>query len=789
MTLMTRRSIRTAAALLLSSTMMCTSGIALAQEPQVPVSEDGDAIIVTANRREENIQRVPISLQALGEGTLDRHQVNSFDDYTKLLPSVSFQSFGPGQSQLFFRGITSGGDGLPGGALPTSGVYVDEVPVTTIGALLDVHVYDIARVEALSGPQGTLFGASSLAGTLRIITNKPDTSGFSGGYDLQLNKFGPGGVGGGAEGFVNVPISDRAALRVVGFYEHVGGYIDNTPGTRTYTLSDDDPTNDLTVNNDKLVENDFNRVDTYGGRAALKVDLDDDWTATLSGIAQHQETTGSFLYDPRVGDLEVHDFVPSATLDKWYIAALTIEGKLSDWDVVYSGSIHQRSIDIASDYSYYTVYYDNVPGYTNFPDGKGGFLDPTQRFHNHQNIVKQTHELRVTSPATDRFRMTAGLFLQRQSNENVADYIIPGLAATGSSLVVRGDDIFLTDTHIVARDYAGFTQASFDITPALTLTGGIRAFFYKNTLTGFSGFASDAEDAGCTLPVTPACQTVDKKASESGETHKVTLTWQVDPERMLYATYSTGYRPGGNNRRPGINPYKPDTLDNFEVGWKTSWFDRTLRINGAVYYEEWKDLQYALSPPGSAGVTNVYNAGDARVYGAELDISWNYGPFTLSGSGAYNDAALKTTFCSIDLDTGNPFPSCSAADGNISAPKGTRLPIQPRFKGTVTGRYEFDIGSTKSFVQATVLHQSNTTSYLGPFEAALLRDTPPFTTVDFSVGTKIGDINLEAFIQNAFDERGELSHNTVCAPVYCGQFYRIYPIKPQLFGVKLSQRF
>jgi iron complex outermembrane receptor protein len=782
------RSVRTTSALLLASTMLGTSGAALAQEPQAAADDGGDVIIVTATRREENIQRVPISLQALGSQTLEQHQTASFDDYAKLLPSVSYQSFGPGQSQLFFRGIASGGDGLPGGALPTTGVYLDEVPVTTIGAMLDVHIYDISRVEALSGPQGTLFGASSLSGTMRIITNKPTASRFEGGYDLQLNKFGKGDIGGSAEAFVNLPLSETVALRVSGFYERVGGYIDNTPGTRVYTLSDSDPTNDKTVSNTALVEDDFNDVETYGGRAALKVDLDDDWTATLSGLAQHQQTNGSFLYDPRVGDLEVHDFVPSHTQDKWYLAALTIEGKLSDWDIVYSGSIHQRSLDITSDYSYYTVYYDNVPGYTNFPLPSGGYLDPTQKFHNKQQLTKQTHEFRVSSPATDRFRMTAGMFMQRQSNTNLAEYNIPGLASTGLGLNVQGDNIFLTDTEIIARDYAAFAQSSFDITPSLTLTGGIRAFWYHNTLTGFSGFASNAAGAGCTVPITiGSCQTIDKKASESGETHKVTLTWQADEDRMLYATYSTGFRPGGNNRRPGINPYSPDTIDNFELGWKTSWLDGKLRINGAAYYQEWKALQYALSPPGSVGVTNVYNAGDARVYGVELDFFWRMGALTLSGTGAYNNAALKTNFCAIDLTTGNPFPTCSGA--TISAPKGTRLPIQPEFKGTVTGRYEFDIGGGESFVQASVLHQTSTTSYLGPVEAAILEDTPPFTTVDFSVGTKIGDISLEAFIQNAFDERGELSHNSFCAPVYCGQYYRIYPIKPQLFGIKVAQRF
>ncbi len=253
---------------------------------------------------------------------------------------------------------------------------------------------------------------------------------------------------------------------------------------------------------------------------------------------------------------------------------------------------------------------------------------------------------------------------------------------------------------------------------------------------------------------------------------------------MLYATYSTGFRPGGNNRRPGINPYQPDTIDNFEIGWKTSWLGRRLRLNGAAYYEKWNKLQYALSPVGSAGVTNVYNAGDARVFGVEADLLWQDQGLTLSASGAYNDAKLTTNFCQIGA-TGNS--DCTT--GTFAAPKGTRLPIQPKFKINGSARYDFDLGAWKPFFQASVAYQSGTRSYLGVVEGSLLGDTPSFATVDVSTGAKINSISVEFYVQNLFDKRGELSRNTVCAPIYCGPFYRVYPTKPQQFGVKLSQRF
>ena len=778
---------RTYAALLLTTTMLATP--AFAQTAPADAAAPEGEIIVTAQKRSENLQNVPISIQALGSAKLDQHQVASLDDYAKLLPSVSFQSFGPGQSQIFFRGVTSGGDGQHNGSQPTSALYIDETPVTTIAGSVDFHVYDIARVEALSGPQGTLFGSSSLAGTLRIITNRPNKAGFEGGIDLQGNKFGKGGYGGTVEGFVNIPINANMALRASGFYQRDGGYIDNIRGTRTYTLGDGDPTTNLTVNNARFVKNDFNTVETFGGRAALGIDLDDTWTATPSVIYQNQKAKGAFLFDPRLGDLRVTDFTPDLNKDEWVIAALTIQGKLSNWDVTYSGSYFDRRVDNTADYSEYTVAYDALQGsyYTFFPTATGGFLDPTQTFHGNDAYSKQSHEFRVNSPVGDRFRLTAGLFYQRQTDRIVADYVIPGLAGIPNTLAVpkAGDDIFATRGFRVDRDYAAFAEASFDLLPNVTATGGVRVFAYNNSIQGFSGFLSNTTQANC-IPVTAndrVCNNFNKKAVNSGETHKLNLTWKIDPDRLIYATYSTGYRPGGNNRRPGINPYKQDTLSNYEFGFKTSWLDRKLKINGAVFYEEWKDLQYGLSPLGSAGVTNFYNAGNARIYGAEADFSWQIGGLNLSGSGTYIDAKLTTDFCQIG-PTGNPV--CAGPPG---APRGTRLPVQPKFKGNATARYVFDVGPAQPFVQASVQHQSGTTSSILTADAALLGPTNAFTTFDFSAGAKLGRFSLEAFMQNAFDERGVLSVNVACVPNICGGGKRYYPIKPLLFGVKVGTKF
>ncbi len=775
------------AALLASTAISATP--AFAQDAPAGGGEIDDTIVVTAQRREERLQDVPISITALGAAKLEQANVQSFDDYAKLLPSVSFQSFGPSQSQIFFRGVSSGGDGLHIGPLPTSSMYVDEIPVSTIGGTVDFHVYDIARVEALAGPQGTLFGASSLSGVLRIITNPAKLGETSGSIDLQLNKYGKGEFGGTAEGYVNFPLGDSAALRVVGYYDRQGGYIDNIPGSRTFTLDDGDDDTNLTVNNSALVEKNFNDVETWGGRAALKIDLDDNWTVTPQFIYQNQVARGSFLYDPRKGDLAVTDYLPSRNKDRWWQAALTIQGKLSDWDVTYSGGYFERKVDNLTDYSYYSVAYDTYGSYATYlPDGNGGFLDPTENSVLGDKYTKLTQELRVSSPSDKAFRLTAGLFLQHQTDAIRADYQVQGIA---NVIDLQGwfpgnfggtDSIFRTRINRKDRDYAMFAQAEYDLAPTITLIGGIRGFIANNTIYGFSGLGkSNAANnciAGLSFPDVP-CVNVDKKQVESGVIWRGGVRFKPSDDLMLYGTISRGYRPGGNNRRPGVDPFKSDTLDNYELGWKTHFAN--VYFNGAVFYEKWTNVQFGLVPVGQNGVTNTYNAGDARIYGIEGDISARFGGLTFSAGATYVDAKTTTDLCQVDPITKNIVCEPGVAP---AAAKGTRLPIMPKFKGSATVRYATPFAGGTGFVQGSLTHQGGTRSFLTDAEFAAVGRTKPFTTADFSVGVDWDNWRLEAFIQNAFDSRGALSLNTACATTFCGPFARVYPTRPQLFGIK-----
>jgi outer membrane receptor for ferrienterochelin and colicin len=222
-----------------------------------------ETVTVTAQKRAEDLQKVPISIQAISSETLEQHQVSNFQDYVKLLPSVTFGTAGggvfsgPGFLQVYMRGVASGGDGNHSGSQPSVGVYLDEQPITTITGALDVHMYDIARVEALAGPQGTLYGASSQAGTLRIITNKPDASGFAASAAAEVNVVEDGGIGHVLEGMVNVPIASNAAI-ACGLEPPRRGYVDNVAGTRVF------PTRGIVQNNDLLRRRQLQRGQRHG---------------------------------------------------------------------------------------------------------------------------------------------------------------------------------------------------------------------------------------------------------------------------------------------------------------------------------------------------------------------------------------------------------------------------------------------------------------------------------------------------------------------------------------------
>lgn len=789
-------------AALLASTMLVPA--AARAENSAPVATGADStriaeVVVTATKREESLQKVPMSIQALGETKLNQLNVNEFQDLLRYLPSVNIETLGPNQSTIFMRGVSSGGTQIHSGPLPTVGVYLDEQPVTTIGGTLDIHNYDVSRVEVLPGPQGTLYGASSETGTIRIITNKPTTSGFSAGYDLQGDWVNHGSVGGVAEGFANIPLTPDAAVRLVGFYEYDPGYIDNVFGTRPFASAG------TTIDNRHLVSNNINSVQTYGGRAELLVDLGKGWTIEPSVIGQVSNAPGWNAYEPSVGFLEVQRFQPDLNDDKWILGSLTIHGKLGRWDLTYSGGYFSRVANTQTDYTDYSVAYDQCCGYgASWVDSKGDPLaNPQQLIIGRDHYGKESNEIRIASPGEDRFRMLVGLFQERQTHWIIQDYQIkgfdPGLSVTGWP-----GTIWLTDQFRADTDQAIFTEMSYNIIPSLTITGGVRGYHYDNSLYGFYGYSANFSShtgevnciAGKTFRDAP-CVNLDADTSAWGETHKVNLSWNIDANHLVYFTYSTGYRPGGVNRVKFIGdiplyPYVADTLDNFEIGWKTAWLDNSLQFNGAMYEEVWNDFQFTFLGPNS--VTIIQNAPQAQVLGFEYSVVWNaMRGLTLSTGGSYNHAVLSENFCGDGPD-GAVIHGCS--DSQALALQGQQLPFSPAFKGNFTARYTFPFQGWEAFVQGSATWQTSAPAALLLSEVQYLGSMPGFATADFSVGAKHNNLTVELYLKNAFDTHGQLSRFTPCTTSVCAATYGtiptalyVVPIQPLSLGVKVGQKF
>ena len=833
---------RRALAALLASTMLGSAGIAQAQETPPPSEQtpdpalppppaeapraavtEGDEIIVTATKRVENLQDVPIAITAFGTKTLEDNQVVSFDDYAKMIPSLSYKSAGPGSQNVYFRGVASGENANHSTSLPSVGTYLDEQPITTIQGALDLHIYDIERVEALAGPQGTLYGASSQAGTIRIITNKPDLSRTYGEINLEGNKIAHGDFGYSAEGFVNAPISSNMAARVVAWYRRDGGYIDNIEGTRTYpssgiTISNNDPSDpDL-----DLAEDDYNDVYTYGARAALRIELNENWTITPQIMGQKQKSYGSFAEERGLGELETMQFWYEKANDRWWQAALTVEGKLANFDVTYAGAYMRRQIDGEFDYTDYSYFYDALYGYgVYWYDNAGNLIDPSQYIVSDDRFKKVSHELRFASPADKRLRLIAGLFYQRQQHNIEQNYIIDNLS---DDLAVPGtdDNIWLTDQIRVDRDYAAFGELSYDILPELTVTAGGRYYKYKNSLVGFFGFNSllDSTPGGyssnpiynCDLFPPPTvggpCDNVDKTTKDSGFVHRLNATWKPNSDLLFYATWSRGFRPGGVNRRGVLPPYDPDFLTNYEAGAKIS-FGRGSHLNLAVYQEDWDDIQ--LSFLGQNGLSEVRNAGNARIRGLEADLllrpaqglSWSTGV-------AYNDAKMKTPFCKIavpDLDcTLNVDLNGNGIIGDVSseinallAEKGTRLPLTAKWKMNSRLRYEWNLRSNMTaHIQGAVTYEGRRRRDLRDFENDIYGNLKSYTLVDASAGVARDDWHAELYVKNLFDTRGQLSKSIQCIESVCGDpggataiGPKIYTVvtRPRTIGIKVGRRF
>ena len=800
----------------ISLTLTGSAVAAMVVAPAHAQDESGayiDEIVVSAQKRDQSLQDVAVSIQVLGNQQLEDLNVRGFEDFVDFLPTVSYTSAGPGYAQIYMRGIASGGDGNHSASMPSVGYYLDEQPVTTINQILDVHMYDIARVETLSGPQGTLYGQGSQSGTIRIITNKPVMGEQQFGYDVEGNTVTDGDFGYNLNGFANFPIGDRAAIRLVGWHKEVAGYIDMVPTTMTFPGPQE-----KTANNSGFAREDHNTVTTSGLRALLKVDLNDNWSVSPGIMYQDSSVEGEWAHNPELfGDLETGKLWDSIADDEWYQASLTLEGTVGNLDVVYAGAYLDRENVSEYDYSDYTEYWARYSEYFSgatwcvYYNAAGECALGTQYVGGFEQYARTSHELRIQSSPDNRFRWIAGAFSQMQEHNFDLQWIVPDLDPDATVVLpptgdrkYGGTTVWQTYQVREDNDLAFFGEFSFDFTDRLTATAGLRYFEYENSLYGFNGFGRHctgqyidgdfveipADEGGEMQYPCFDTRVLDDVAKGDDVAGKVNVEYSLNEDSMIYATWSEGFRAGGVNRArvPGIPKYDPDFVTNYEIGWKSLLADGRVRFNGAVYVIDWDNFQFGFLDFTISNLTIVQNVGNSRTTGVEWDLTYAANDNnTLTFSGSYNKAELETDYWRLDEERLDGLPP--------NAPAGTPMPYVPELQLTGIWRSNFEVAAMPAFFQAAASYTGARWNDLDTLNVPARQEMDAYTLLHLSAGIENESWSLGFFINNATDERAEIDifdpgyGTAIPGYVPPGHAWTTTTNRPRSYGVRFSQRF
>lgn len=696
-----------------------------------------EEIVVTAEKRSERLQDVPVPVTAISADTLlDSNQLR-FQDYYASVPSLSLVSSGNGNVTLTIRGVTTGA-----GTNPTVGVTIDDVPygsTTALGGAFtipDVDPSDLARIEVLRGPQGTLYGASSIGGLLKFVTVDPSTDSLTGRVQGDLNGVHNGdGLGYGFRGAINVPLGDQFAIRASGFARRDPGYVDDAA----------------------LHEQGINRVDVEGGRLSALWRPSADWSLKLSALVQNATASGSsaVTLQSGLGDLQqvqLLSHVGGYHHDvRAYSATLSGEmgGVLFTSISGYSVNTNSNVSDVSSFDGFVSNLLFGVPGnalvMTNETD-------------------KVTQEFRLSSSIGHTLDWLVGAFYnhERSPTEEIDEAINP---ATGATAGVVFTDPFPT----TYSEYAVFSDLTFHLTSRFDVQLGGRESqnrqFYEEQIAG-------PFDQLLGLPspiIIPPVRTKDHAF-----TYLATPRFQVSPDLMVYARLASGYRPGGPNPTSTLyglpNHYNPDKTLNYELGVKGDTNEHLFSFDGSVYYIDWKDIQLLLTDP-NTGANYYTNGSRAKSEGAELSVTARpIQNLALSAWVAWNDAQLTA-----DL------PPLSSAIGVA----GDRLPYSSRLSGNFALDEEFVLGNNMIGVVA------GSVSYIGDREsdfAASRRQSrlvlAGYADANMRAGVRYEGWAANLFVNNVLDRRGALAVSRT-APAIFGVNY----IQPRTVGLSLSKTF
>ena len=830
----TRRPRRYARVDLAVAACLCAARIASADDAAGPANGDSTAgvelqeVTVTANRRVENAQDVPIAIQALTGEALQQLSIENFDDVVKYLPNVTMAGGGPGQSNIYMRGLSIGPGTIQGsgavGDFPNVAVYLDDQSAQLPNRNLDIYAADLERIEVLEGPQGTLFGAGAEAGVVRYITNKPKLNVTEGDVNAGYAYTAHGDHSSNVDAMINLPlIEDTLAVRAAIYNDSRGGYINNVPGTFVrqssdagihyagYTNNIPGPASALnSVNNNNLVGNAINPVTYQGIRVGALWKINEDWTALLVQSYQDMDAQGVFYETPQafgtgqnLPDLSVQLYNPSYDKDRFENTAITVNGKVGPLSLVYSGAYLVRNVEQVQDYTAYargtyTDYYQCVP-----PSGSTAAqcYSPSATWHDQERDVHQSHELRLTTPDDWRLRAVGGIFWENYLIHEQTDWMYktaPGFTDVGpppgayaNNPDIRNDNVSFFDD--VLRGYkqrAVFASVDFDIIPkVLTITAGTRYYRFDDSEVG-----SAVGSFGCYAAGAPPClasalnlNAENLRTTYTGVRSRGNLTWKIMPDVMVYYTWSQGFRPGGFNRSSHYSSvidyatplaFAPDTLTNNEFGWKTEWLDHRFQFNTAIYQENWKNVQDTFFDP-TAALGNLAfetNGPSYRVRGVETQIIGRIiRGLTVTGAASWNSSSQSNSQYLTSV-SGQPITSIPNPYGT----PGSTLAESPPFQGNLRIRYEFDWGVYHPFVQVGGQHQAHSHSATGYVQNY---DQAAYSTYDAFAGVSKDDWTAQLYCENLTDTRADMFTSN------SQQVMAITVNRPRTAGLKFSYKF
>jgi len=836
-----------------------------------------EEVIVTATKREVSIQDIPASVQAITQETLEAMGAKTMEDFARFVPSMNVVTYGAGSSTVVFRGAITGSGWL---AQATSSVYLDEISITQTGSQPSIRSVDIARIEALAGPQGTLYGSDAQAGTLRIITNQPVMNEFEAIFDGELR--------GGSESdssyrgslVFNVPlVEDKLAMRIVGFNDRDGGFIDNVyghtadwhgAGDRSNPENNHAPSGFGTLDNAASVEKNWNEAEVYGGRVHLRWEINDDWAATASYHYQNSKSGADSVMDPFVGDLEVVRFHDNWREEEFSMYSLKIEGDLGFAQLVAAVSYYEREYEsmtdtttyvhywaasychdadptyyAPADYPYYFANPDtgNVVWWATYCSGETVEGDYLSAYYEPASEDKLTVELRLQGGG-DTFEWIVGGYYEESNDDWLDPFHAPtpggrirdqfaasnyanSISRQFNEFYYGGDWSNSTSNwsagqHAEWEQKAIFGEMTWHINDAWDLTVGGRYFDRSSVSEYWSNspgrqyanegrFTSDEEyrEAHDGLPPT-------QTGEETQFVPKVSLSYKINDDDMVYALYSEGVRQGGANRGRG-DPFFPKTFDsdlmkNHEVGYRSSFADGRGRLNLTAYHMAWEDYQLqALDPsnalcidpdtgeevlaielkiPGVCGQpwqTVIANLGEAHITGANISVDYAAG----------ENWVLGFNFEKMEAETDSEHEIL-----DVYIESGWRLPLTPDYKGAAWAEYRQStslLGANDFFVRLQWSYTGESLSRLEPL--GLDTPTPQFVNPSYNIGDlRVGivgdDWQFDVFVNNLTDERAIYSYTSGPPIVWqAGQIaegrehhQNAYINRPREFGVRYMKR-